>query len=511
MNTRSQQQTATTQPTRRPTLAHLWTLTVLVGIFVFVNTHPIRPQDFWWHLKVGEQIVTTDQIPTVDTFSFTQAGTPYTFWVFWLMQAWFYVVYRLGGPPLIVLTHSLIITSAYGSVLWLGQAKSGRWRVAALATLVAAALGLSDWNVRPQAIGFLMAAVILIAIHLYDRRETRWLLALFPTSLWVWGNSHGSWPIGFVLLSLWLAERGCRVVRARNEGERWRLQPLIAPALALVTGGLALLLSPHGLARIGYVAQMGADPRIQTMIPEWASPSLALGNGLLFYVALLGCGALLALSPKRPTVMELGAYLAFGALGIRTLRGVTWFGLLMAPVIARHLAALAIKLNVAPSRAPGNVRLNRLVAILLLLAAVLTLPWFKTWLPLSAEKADVLSTAETPVEATAYLLDVQPPAPLFHDLAFGSYLIWAAYPDYQVFVDTRIELYPYEIWEDYIAITNASEDWEARLATYNVQTLLLSRQTQAALIEAATESTHWAQRYADETAVIFVRRAISSE
>ncbi len=495
----------------RITLAHLWALTVLVGVFVFVNTHPIRPQDFWWHLKVGEQLVTTGQIPTADTFSFTQAGTPYTFWVFWLMQAWFYGVYRLGGPPLIVLAHSLIITSAYASVLWLAHAKTGRWRVAALATLVAVALGLNDWNVRPQAVGFLMAAMILVVIHLYDRRETRWLLALFPASLWIWANSHGSWPIGFVLMGLWLAERGWRVVRTRADENQGRLQPLVAPALALVAGALALLLSPYGWQRAGYVARMGADPRIQTMIPEWAPPTLALGDGLLFYLALLGSGAALALSPRRPTVMELGTFLAFGALGVRTLRGVTWFGLVMAPVLARHLAALAAKLGVTPSRAPGNVTLNRLVALLLLVAAVLTLPWFKAALPLPAAKAGVLSTAETPVEATAYLLETQPPGPLFHDLAFGSYLIWTAYPDYQVFVDTRIELYPYALWEDYIAITNAAEDWEARLATYGVETLMLSRQTQTALIEAAAQSPRWEQRYADATAVLFVRRSISLE
>jgi hypothetical protein len=496
---------------RRPTLAHLWALTIIAGIFVFVNTHPIRPQDFWWHLKVGEQIVTTGEIPTVDTFSLTQAGTPYTFWVFWLMESWFYVVYRLGGPPLIVLAQSLIITSAYAGILWLAQAKSGRWRVAALATLVAAALGINDWNVRPQAIGFLMAAVILVAFHLYDRRKIRWLLTLIPASLWIWANSHGSWPIGFVLVGLWLAERGWRVIRTRTDGEPWQLQPLIAPALALVAGALALLLSPHGLERIGYVAQMGADPRIQTLIPEWAPPTLALGDGLLFYVALLGSGALLALSPRRPTVMELGEFLAFGALSIRTSRGVIWFGLVMAPVLARHLAALAAKLDVTLSRAPGNVMLNRLVAALLLVAAVLTLPWFKDALPLPPEKRNVLSTTETPVDATAYLLEAQPPGPLFHDLAFGSYLIWAAYPDYQVFVDTRIELYPYTLWEDYVAITNAAEDWEARLADYDVQTLILSRQTQMALIDAAEESSRWEETYGDETAVIFVNRSNTAE
>ncbi len=58
-------------------VAYLWPLTVLLGVFAFLNTHPIRPHDFWWHMAVGREILTTGRIPTVDAFSFTAAGAPY--------------------------------------------------------------------------------------------------------------------------------------------------------------------------------------------------------------------------------------------------------------------------------------------------------------------------------------------------------------------------------------------------------------------------------------------------
>ena len=105
-------------------IEHLWALTVLVGIFVFVNTHPIRPHDFWWHLAAGREILETGSIPQVDTFSYTMTGTPYpSYQAFWLMEVAMVGVYRLGGATLTVLLHGLTITAAYALLLWLG------WRI----------------------------------------------------------------------------------------------------------------------------------------------------------------------------------------------------------------------------------------------------------------------------------------------------------------------------------------------------------------------------------------------
>ena len=61
----------------RISIARLWPLTILVGTFVFLNTHPIRPHDFWWHMAAGREIVTTGRYPSGGRdFSFTAAGSP---------------------------------------------------------------------------------------------------------------------------------------------------------------------------------------------------------------------------------------------------------------------------------------------------------------------------------------------------------------------------------------------------------------------------------------------------
>ena len=555
-------------------MAHLWPLTVLLGIFAFLNTHPIRPHDFWWHMAVGREIFATGRIPTVDTFSFTAAGAPYpSYAAFWLPEVVLYGLYTLGGPALVVFVHSLTVTAAYGLTLALAWRISGSPRIAAAATLFAAALGINDWNVRPQAFTFFLAPLFLWAVHKIRRSagfslqtcirgpNLRWL-AVFPLGMALWVNCHGSFPLGLLIVGLWVADEVWGAVRG-GAGGRSCARPLpriTAAASALALAAAATLLNPRGPGAFSYLAGMSVHPVIQGMVPEWAPPTFSTLTGALFLTGLLLTAALLALSPRRPEPLELLLFLAFGALGLRTTRGAIWFGLALTPVWAAHLSAVFgtslrsvpdykrpfVVSHEAPRAEGARAEAKRsgvseaqngtplrsvpdyergtllrsvpdyergykrdlpatLLAVLLTAGALVTLPWFKERLPLPPEKAGLIS-AETPIAATEFLLRERLPGPLFHAMPFGSYLVWAAQPDYPVFVDSRIELYPVEVWLDYLHISAAGCEWEERLARYGVRTLMLSPQEQPALVAAARASPHWHWVYEDTAAVLFVRQ-----
>jgi hypothetical protein len=264
------------------TPGHLLAFTVLVGIFVFVNTHPIRPHDFWWHLAVGREIARTGRIPLVDTFSYTRAGTPYpSYAMFWLAEVLYYGLYTTGGPALIVFFHSLLITTAYGLILWTAW-EAGGPRAAAAGTLLAAALGIDDWNVRPQAFGFLAGALFLRALSGLER-SPRWRWA-FPLGMFLWVNTHGSFPIGLLMAGLAVAEAAWRVFREEMGREALGLRAQ-AFALALLSTGL----NPRGFGVYEYLAMMARNPMLRSLVPEWAPPGLDR-HGLLFYIALAGWG-----------------------------------------------------------------------------------------------------------------------------------------------------------------------------------------------------------------------------
>ena len=495
---------------RRLSIEHLWALVALAGVFIFLNLHPIRPHDFWWHLAVGREIVSSGDIPAVDAYSLTQRGQPYpSYNMFWLMELYFYLVYSLGGPALIVFGQSLMVGSAYAILLYLGWKRSGSCRLAAFTLLFAAALGMNDWNVRPQAITFLLAGVYLLAIHkLRAGKSKRWLL-IFPLGMLVWANSHGSFFIGFVLLGLWLLQALWDGWRVGEVGGRWKGVRLPLPGL--LGAGLAALLNPRGLGILSYLRDMLSSSQVQALVPEWAAPSFDTLGGALFLLGLLLVAVNLALSPKRPNMFQLLAFLFFAALGLKTLRGSVWFGIVMAPELAEHLGALVGRFSKPGEEnrtiLPLAQKLNALMAGLVLLSVLITLPWFKEKLPLPELKRGLIS-AETPVESTRFLLENQLPGALVHDLAYGSYLIWAGQPEYPVFVDPRIELYPIEHWLVYLSIINVESDWQSNLSLYGIQTLMLDKQNQRELRLVLSSSPMWDLVFDDKNTSVFTIRSI---
>ncbi len=487
----------------------VWVLAALGIIFAFVSVQPIQPQDFWWHLRVGQIVAETGAVPTTDQFSFTVAGQPYIYQS-WLAGLILYVTQRLGGPELVVLMQAVTITLAYGLILAHCWHVSRQARLAALVTLLAAAVGYGNWNVRPQTFSILLFVIFWVILSRYRRGE-RAGLGLLPVLMMIWINLHGAFVLGLALTTLVLAgETVKRLARWQPEPLSWRAISLLTAVTASLP--LAMLLNPRGPLIYRYVQGLGTNPTVQGLIVEWQPTDIRTLEGLLFF-SLAGLVALLFLLRGRPTdPTDFLVYAAFLWLGLSAVRHQIWLGLVAAPlavaygpaawatapsVLKRWLAGLA-------RPAPARPRLNALLAGLILLGVIASLPWCKPYLPLIAAKQGVIAPG-TPVHATAFLRAGGQPVRLFHAMDYGSYLIWA-WPAVPVFADARIELYPERVWQDYLAITYARYDWEDRLAAWEIDTLLLDRTGQPLLIEAVASSPCWERCYEDEATVIFRRR-----
>jgi hypothetical protein len=510
-----------TRITRRATLTldHVWLAAALMLIALRPLLTPIPPNDFWWHMATGRAIVAKAGIPTLDSFSYTQAGAPF-YNQGWLAELLLYGLYQLGGVPLILIVQSVVIALAYGLLLRLCVIRTGRIRLSvALLLLTTLPLSFNNWIVRPQSYTFLLFVGFLTILTEYrmGRKNRLWLL---PPLMALWVNMHGAFILGLALIGItFVGELFKGLSRPKNhpEGTRQRTEGQETADVAgnsqfsilnsqLILWGaltaLAVLLNPRGPGVLSYVGNLLGSNAVTTLVEEWAPPTIRDAGGLIFFLFLIVCVVILIYARRRPDLTDMLLFGAFLWLALGATRNVVWFGFVATPLLAVQAATLLPAPSTA-RRPSGSPALNASLIGVLGLLLVIGLPWVKPGLlpaPVGA-----LLTEETPVQAVAAMRrEPARPRHLFHTEGYGSYLIWAA-PEQPVFIDTRIELYPYQQWVDYINLGQANNVAEL-LHKYDIDGLLLSKQRQEPLIEAVRADPAWTLRYEDDQTVYLIKR-----
>lgn len=506
-----------------PTLDHVWIVAALALIALRPLLTPIPPHDFWWHLATGRIIVEQGMIPVTDSFSYTRTGLPF-YNQGWLAQALMFVIYRAGGLALILLVQAAVIALAYGLLLRLCVVRTGRLRLSVgLLLLATLPLSFDNWNVRPQSYAFPLFVGFLAILTEYrlGRSNRLWLL---PLLMALWVNIHGTFVLGLALIGFTGAGLVLEALRRAPDADgaaepdpgahrsrraalfglrAARPLPALVPLIAWgAATALAVLCNPRGLGVLGYVRNLVGSNAVTTLVTEWAPPTIRDAGGVIFFLFLIGCGAVLIYARRRPDPTDLLLFGAFLWLALGAVRNIVWFGFVATPLLAAQTATL-----LAPPRAvrrpAGSPALNAVLIGVLLLLLALGLPWVKP--ALLPPSVGALLMEDTPVAAVA-AMRAQPdrPAHLFHAMGYGSYLIWAA-PEQKVFIDPRIELYPYDQWRDYINLGQANNVAEL-LNKYDIDGLLLSKSEQAPLIAAMRADPAWRLRYEDANTIYLTRR-----
>jgi len=213
--------------------------------------------------------------------------------------------------------------------------------------------------------------------------------------------------------------------------------------------------------------------------------------------------------PYRPRLGEAVLMIGFGLLALSSLRHILWWSLVATPFVARAGADVVDGALVRLRRHPGPLavgsrRLNVICLLALGTFVVLSLPWWRTRLPLP-EKQTALIDPTTPVGVAEYLATHPTHGRLFNDTDWSAYFAWRLGDRGAMFIDNRFELHPIEIWKEYTIISRGHVSWERRLDSYGVTRLALEPESQVGLVEAVRESTNWRLVYEDNQALVFER------
>jgi len=228
---------------------------------------------------------------------------------------------------------------------------------------------------------------------------------------------------------------------------------------------------------------------------------------------------------------ELLVLLALAVMAFRDVRSIVWYALFFVPAFSACGTAVLLQLKTqswrqsqggvpapvtpvaspAPPSTPRMLRiLNVVTAVFLLLMIAPALPWMKPLLPLppaywarfapnpagpfplgfSADPPFLLDK-DTPVRAAEFLRRDPPRGRLFNEMVFGSYLMWALYPQTLPSADPRIELYPTEFWLDYLHLSAGPPDAARILEQRGFSDALLNPELQPDLVKRLHAASGW--------------------
>jgi hypothetical protein len=114
-----------------------------------------------------------------------------------------------------------------------------------------------------------------------------------------------------------------------------------------------------------------------------------------------------------------------------------------------------------------------------------------------------------PVQEVAFLKKYKPEGLIFNDYVIGSYLLWALYPDYKVFIDPRGGLYGNQVFWDYMKFTSkplTSEDINCFTRKYPFKIAIISHQP--LVLSFLKESNEWRLLYFEKHAAILIHQSL---
>ncbi|GAC1586653.1 MAG: hypothetical protein NVS3B21_00910 [Acidimicrobiales bacterium] len=457
-----------------------------------VGARGIADNSEFVHLRTGIEIVRTGRIPHSDIYSFTAHGQP------WIVQSWlasvaYGIAFRAGGVVfgtgqevhMVVLLQALLMGGLGVVIARLARTGAGVRTMASAG--VAVTLSVLYWSPRPLIFGLLGLALL---INVVERRRNP--LLLIPI-MWIWVNTHGSFPLGIGWLGLWML--GSAVDRRSVRDLPWRV------VLATGAGLVIACVNPIGPKLLAFPLTVGDKQAAFKHIVEWASPNFQTGQGIAALV-LIGLGAIVLIRARLPwsDVLPVAAFLVLGLFAARNLAA---FGVVLAIPLGHALAAPQMPNPQATVAGGTDGPERRLHA-----AAAIALGFMLIAFTVSSLSGTGLQLSSYPTLAEGWLQQNGRVDPSQHRILtqdwVGCYHILLRGVRGRVFIDDRVDMYPLSVSADYEALLHADPSSPEIVQRYGIDTVLWQRRLR--LPEALIASGMWQTSYQDRDWLVLTKQ-----
>lgn len=489
---------------------------------------PSADGDIWWHLAAGRELVARRAFLVTDPFSSGAEGRPWVD-VHWLFQLGAYGVHRWLGLTGLVIVKCLLVSLGATLLYMAPAARRASWERGALVTTLLAGLlaARSLLLVRPVIGTLLLLAFFFLQLERFGRNgHVRHLVWLVPAQI-VWANFQGLSALGPALVGAyalataawaWLGKTRAWPFGPETTSQRGALRRVKALGAALIGCSVALLATPFGAHGAALPAKLltrllpGEQAVFARQVAENQSPFVLEGvtGGEMWHFkwALLALGASVLVAGRKLRLSHALVLLGLGALAVASNRNVLLLYWLGAPILAANVGRASWQWVARFSRRPGLLLASALntacVAALLLFVGI-------------AAGGETRMSEPTPFRVprvSAERLAALPSASgrLFAADHYGGYLIWALYPRFKPYIDTRLVLRTADEYAEYLRLADEPDRFEAFQARhefdYVVLPVLFPDRYQR-LISHLHSQPDWKVLYADGSEVLFGRRALT--
>jgi pentatricopeptide repeat protein len=227
--------------------------------------------DTWIGLAAGRLICERGytHFPVGDEFTWTFAGRT------WCNQNWLYHVlmfwlYRHVFPTALVGLKLAGLLVMAVTIILCARKMCGEVMLAAILAIGALAAGMPLWEIRPAMGSHVLACLMLLTLIMATYARSFWGLLVLPVLI-VWGNTHGGFLFGYVMVAAWLLGE----IAERYWHPVWRTMSvtgIVTTAIAaIISVPLNALVSPFGWTNFTHPFVVMRSPVFQG-IWEWHSP-----------------------------------------------------------------------------------------------------------------------------------------------------------------------------------------------------------------------------------------------
>jgi hypothetical protein len=484
-----------------PSFDSIFFLLIFIVLLLKSGSLLLADGDTGYHIRTGEFIIQNWTIPTHDIFSYLQ---PAPKWVAheWLAEVFMAMIYRAAGLSGIVIFFAAFLALTHVFLYHSLRESCNDVLLVIIITAMAVATSSTHWLARPHIFSLALSLAWYHALNSYqfDHRNT---LKYLPWVMLLWVNLHGGFIIGLILLVIYALGNllgsmvGCPSTKDQRRGKANQL----AAFAALCT--VVACVNPHGYQMLLFPFKVTSDQLLMDRVAEFLSPNFH--QPLPFKYMLLTLIAVACFSRVRLDFIEVGLIVLLTYMSLYSVRYVSLFAIIVTRPLLRLTADLV-------SQMPRSLlqfyryRARNLAALEPSMSHYFW-PSISLSLAIALVSAGLIhfefSTKRFPVAAVEFLKRQSISGNIFNHDEFGDYMIFAAWPQYRVFIDGRSDMYGADRVTDYLKIADGQPDWENILEKYNISLVFFDpRSPIAAILRGRPD---WSVIYSDDVAAIFVR------